>query len=141
MSVVRFSNQMPSIFDRVFDANLASWANNNVTVPSVNIKESKDGFDVEVAAPGFEKSDFNIEINENVLTIASEKKVENEVKKEDEQYTRREYKYESFKRSFTLPETADGDKIEAEYNNGILNICIPKKEEAKPKPKRMIEVK
>lgn len=141
MSLVRFSNQMPSVFDRFFDGNLMEWVNNNYksTVPSVNIKESQDGFNVEVAAPGFDKSDFNIELNHDVLTISSKKETSNDVKN-DEQYTRREYSYESFKRSFALPETADGDKIKAEYQNGILNISIPKKEDAKPKPKRMIEI-
>ncbi len=141
MTLARFTNQMPSVFDRFFDGNLMGWTgeNGNFTVPSVNIKETKDSFNVEVAAPGFEKEDFNVELDHDILTISSEKKAESESKGE-EQYTRREYRYESFKRSFTLPETADGEKIKAEYKNGILNICIPKKEEAKPKPKRLIAI-
>lgn len=140
MSVVRFSNQIPSIFDRFLDGNLAGWNNNaNTTVPSVNIKETKDGFEVAVAAPGFDKSDFKVELDHDVLTISSEKKTENEVK-EGEQYTRREYSYESFKRSFSVPESADGNKINAQYTNGILQISIPKKEEAKPQPKKVIEI-
>ncbi len=140
MSLVRFSNQLPSVFDRFFDGDIMGWSNNvDTTLPSVNIKETKEGFEVKVAAPGFEKSDFNVELNHDVLTISSEKKCENEAK-EGEQYTRREYCYSAFKRSFVLPDSADGERIKAEYKNGILDINIPKKEEARPKPKRLIEI-
>ena len=141
MSLVRFTKQMPSVFDRFFDGDLMDWSNDdNTTLPSVNIKETKEGFEVKVAAPGFDKNDFKLELNHDVLTISSEKQAENETK-EGEQYTRREYCYSSFKRSFVLPDSADAEKINAEYKNGILDITIPKKEEAKPKDKRMIEVK
>ena len=142
MSLVRFSNQMPSVFERFFDGELTGWSNNRTgsTLPSVNIRETKDGFNVEVAAPGFEKEDFNIELNHDILTISSEKRSENEVK-DNEEYTRREYFYSAFRRSFIVPDSADGEKINAEYKNGVLSISIPKKEEAKPKPKRMIEIK
>ncbi len=140
MSLVRFTKQMPSVFDRFFDGDLMDWSNDvNTTLPSVNIKETKDGFEVKVAAPGFDKNDFKLELNHDVLTISSEKQAENETK-EGEQYTRREYCYSSFKRSFVLPDSADAEKINAEYKNGILDITIPKKEEAKPKDKRVIEI-
>ena len=140
MSLVRFTKQMPSIFDRFFDGDLMDWSNDvNTTLPSVNIKETKEGFEVKVAAPGFDKNDFKLELNHDVLTISSEKQAENETK-EGEQYTRREYCYSSFKRSFVLPDSADAEKINAEYKNGILDITIPKKEEAKPKDKRVIEI-
>ncbi len=144
MSLVRFSNQLPSMFDRFFEGDLFDWSNRNfsltnTTLPSVNIKENTDAFSVEVAAPGFDKGDFNLELNHDLLTISSEKKVENETK-EGEQFTKREFSYQSFSRSFTLPHTADGDKIEASYENGILKVQIPKKEEAKPKPSRTIEI-
>jgi len=144
MSLVRFSNQLPSMFDRFFEGDLFDWSNRNfsltnTTLPSVNIKENTDAFSVEVAAPGFDKADFNLELNHDLLTISSEKKVENETK-EGEQFTKREFSYQSFSRSFTLPHTADGDKIEASYENGILKVQIPKKEEAKPKPSRTIEI-
>ena len=140
MSLVRFTKQMPSVFDRFFDCDLMDWSNNvNTTLPSVNIKETKEGFEVKVAAPGFDKNDFKLELNHDVLTISSEKQAENETK-EGEQYTRREYCYSSFKRSFVLPDSADAEKINAEYKNGILDITIPKKEEAKPKDKRVIEI-
>lgn len=141
MSIVQFTNSLPSFIDRFFDGNLMNWTNNHMesTVPSVNVKETKDGFVVEVAAPGFEKGDFNIELDHDVLSISSEKKMENE-SKEDGQYTRREYSYQSFKRSFSLPESANGEKIEASYKNGILSVNIPKKEEAKPQPKKVIDI-
>ncbi|MBR6082240.1 MAG: Hsp20/alpha crystallin family protein, partial [Salinivirgaceae bacterium] len=80
-----------------------------------------------------------IALDHNVLTISSEKKVENETK-EGERFTRHEYSYQSFSRSFTLPEAANGDKISAKYDNGILNVEIPKREEAKPKPMRQIAI-
>lgn len=144
MSLVRFSNQVPSIFDRLFEGDVFDWTNRNfsvtnTTLPSVNIKESADAFEVEVAAPGFEKNDFKLELNHDLLTISSQKKVENETK-EGETFTKREFSYQSFTRSFTLPNTADGEKIGANYENGILRISIPKKEEAKPKPARTIEI-
>lgn len=144
MTLARFSNLMPSVFDRFFEGDAFDWANKNfsdtnTTLPSVNIKENDEQFEVEVAAPGFEKNDFNIEINNDVLQISSEKKVENEDK--DGKYTRREFSYQSFCRSFTLPNTVDSEKINAQYKEGILNITIPKKEEAKPKPAKRIEIK
>jgi HSP20 family protein len=144
MLVLRNSNQVPSLFDRFFDGDLFDWSNRNfsntnTTIPSVNIKENSDAFTVEVAAPGFEKGDFKIELNLNTLSISSEKKVEAETK-EGEVFTKREFSYQSFNRSFTLPQIADGDRIEANYQNGILTVLIPKREEAKPKPARMIEI-
>lgn len=144
MTLARFSNQLPSLFDRFFENELFDWSNRNysdtnTTLPSVNIKENQESFEVEMAAPGFSKADFKIELNHDVLTISSEKKVENELKK-DEHCTRREFSYQSFSRSFTLPNSADSDKIKANYENGILRINIPKKEEAKPKPPKQISV-
>ena len=144
MLVLRNTNQVPSLFDRFFDGDMFDWSNRNfsntnTTLPSVNIKDNADAFTVEVAAPGFVKADFKIELNRNLLTISSDKKVENETK-EGEVFTKREFSYQSFTRSFTLPQIADGDKIEASYDNGILTVLIPKREEAKPKPARMIEI-
>lgn len=135
---------MPSVFDRFLEGDAFDWANKNfsdtnTTLPSVNIKEDDNQFDVEVAAPGLEKKDFNIEIDNDVLQISSEKKVENE--KKENKYTRREFSYQSFCRSFTLPNTVDSEKIKAQYKDGILNITIPKREEAKPKPAKKIEIK
>jgi HSP20 family protein len=144
MALVKFSNQIPTLFDRFFENDLFDWSNRNysstdTTLPSVNIKESTDEFEVELAAPGFVKADFNIELNHDLLTISSEKKVENETK-EGQQFARREFSYQSFSRSFTLPNSADSEKIKARYDNGILRVSIPKKEEAKPKPARQIAI-
>ena len=144
MLLVRNSNQAPSLFDRFFDGEMFDWnnrnfSNTNTTLPSVNIKDTAEAFTVEVAAPGFDKSDFKIELNRNVLTVSSEKEVKNETK-EGEVFTKREFSYQSFTRSFTLPQIADGEKIEANYDKGILSVIIPKREEAKPKPARMIEI-
>jgi len=125
------------LFSDFFDKEFGNWTNSNfskteTTLPAVNILENDDAFTVEVAAPGMKKNDFDINIFENVLTISSEKSEENEEK--DKNYSRREYKYLSFKRSFTLPkDIVDDEKIEAKYENGELFITIPKKEEAKPK--------
>jgi len=144
MLLVRNSNQTPSLFNRFFDGEMFDWnnrnfSNTNTTLPSVNIKDNTDAFTVEVAAPGFEKGDFKIELNRNVLTVSTEKEVQNETK-EGEVFTKREFSYQSFSRSFTLPQIADGDKIGAAYDKGILTVVIPKREEAKPKPARMIEI-
>lgn len=144
MSLVRFSNTMPSLFDRFFENGMFDWSNRNysntnTTLPAVNIKEDKNGFEVEMSAPGFEKKDFKIELNNSLLTISSEKKVEDETK-EGQQFTCREFSYQSFSRSFTLPQIVENEKIEAKYENGILKVKIPKKEEAKPKPAKQIEI-
>ncbi len=144
MTLVRYKNQLPGLLNSFFNADLDPWSTDNYsdmnsTLPAVNIKETEDDFQVSVAVPGFKKDDFNIELDNNILTISSEKEMENEV--EGEKYTRREFSYQSFKRTFTLPELVDEEKISAKYENGILNVVIPKKEEAKPKPARQISVK
>jgi len=144
MTLARFSNQYPSLFDRFFDNDMFDWSTRNfsttnTTLPSVNIKESKDGFEVEMAAPGFSKKDFRIELNNDLLTISSEKKVQNK-NKEGETYTKQEFSYQSFSRTFTLPSTVANDKIAAKYEDGILKVMIPKKEEAKPKPVKQIAI-
>src|SRR5581483_6002150 len=95
----------------------------------VNIAENKNHFDVSVAAPGLKKSDFNIDVEGNMLTISCEKEESKEDK--DERYTRKEYNYTSFSRIFTLPEEVIKDKIEAAYEDGVLHITLPKTEQAK----------
>lgn len=100
----------------------------DLTLPSVNVKELDRGFEIHVAAPGIKKEDFKINLEQNVLTISSENSTENEEKDENGAFTRREFNYSSFSRAFTLPETADPEKIEAAYEDGILKITVPKKE-------------
>lgn len=110
----------------------------NVDVPSVNIEETKDGYNVSLAAPGLKKGDFKIEVDRNILTISSEKEENKEEK--DSQYTRREYNYSSFSRSFTLPEGVLHDKIDATYEDGILQLKLPVNVEFKKNLTRHIEV-
>jgi len=132
---------MPSIFDDFFkDWSLSNYSDTNTTLPAVNIKENENEFTVEVAAPGMNKKDFKINLDNNILTISSEKTFENEETKD--KYTRKEYSYQSFERSFNLPkDVIASEKITASYKNGELLISIPKKEEAKPIPPKLIEVK
>jgi len=132
---------LPNLFDDFFrDWSVSNFSDTNTTLPAVNIKEDTNGFTIEVAAPGMDKKDFNINFENDVLTISSEKKVENE--DSGDNYTRKEYSYQSFTRNFRIPEnTVDSDKIAASYKNGELLISIPKREEAKPKPARLIAVK
>lgn len=111
------------------------------SAPATNIIENEDNFEVALAVPGMKKKDFNIDLNNNLLTISAEVKDENEEKSEDGKYTRREFNYSSFRRSFTLPDTVEANKIVATYNDGVLGITIPKKEEAKPKPPKRIAIK
>jgi HSP20 family protein len=145
MATNRLTEQLPSIFDPYFDNewNDADWterelATNLTTLPAVNIKQSGEAFEIDVAAPGYAKSDIKIEINDDVLTVSSNKKLDEE--KTEGEYTKREFSYQSFSRSFILPETADAEKISAFYESGILRIIIPKKEEAKVKPARKIDI-
>lgn len=122
--------ELPSLFTSNF--------NTGMSLPKVNIKEEADAFVVEMAVPGLKKSDFNLNLENNILSISAEIEENNEEKEEG--YTRREFGYSSFKRTFTLPETVEDSKINAKYNEGILNIHLPKKEEAKQKPPRNIQI-
>jgi HSP20 family protein len=98
------------------------------STPSVNVKENETEFTLEVAAPGLQKEDFNVSVDENVLSISAEKKTETTENNEQTKFTRKEFSYHSFKRSFTLDEeSVDADNIVAKYENGILNVHIPKK--------------
>ncbi len=132
------------MFDNIFNDEFMTPARKGLTVwngsmPAVNVKETEDQFELELASPGMAKEDFNIEVDADVLTISSEKK-ESKEEKEEGKFTRREFRYNAFKRSFTLPETVDSNKIEANYTAGVLSLVIPKKEEAKPQPARKIDI-
>lgn len=109
-----------------------------INVPCVNVKENDNEYNIEVAAPGLNKEDFDVSLDGNVLTVSAEKKDEDEEKNKD--FTRKEFSYTSFKRSFTCPESVDKENIDASYNDGVLNIKIPKKEEAKDKEKKKIDI-
>ena len=127
--------------DDWFDSSLANWKSSGTTLPAVNVRETNDDFRIEVAAPGMKRDDFKVELDNNVLTISSQREDKREESQKDGSYTRREFSYQSFQRSFTLPENkVEGDKIGAAYVDGILKITIPKKEEAKVKPAKQIAV-
>jgi HSP20 family protein len=129
----------PALLDEIFKPDWNGGIQNfNTTIPAVNIKESETDFKLELFAPGMKKEDFNIEIDQRTLSISSEKQAETE--ENNEKYSRKEFSFTSFKRTFNLPETVNFDAIEANYESGILNLRLPKKEEALPKPKRMIEI-
>ena len=148
MSLTRWNNRpyMSTLFDDFFsrdlwNGGLANNSSTNTTIPAVNIKETAENFEVEMAAPGMKKEDFRVELDGNTLTISSEMQHEQE-EKEGERYSRREFSYQSFQRTFTLPKNVvDVDQIYAKYENGVLHLLIPKREEAKQKPPRMIEIK
>ena len=135
--------EFPGIFDNFFGRDMFDFNSSGVTMPApaVNVREHEDGFEVEVAAPGFNKKDFHIEVDNDLLTISSVKEAKNEESKDNGRYTRREFGYTSFKRSFALPEnTVNTEKIKARYEDGILYISMPKLEEVKPKPAKAIAI-
>ena len=108
--------------------------------PAVNISENDDAYIVEMIAPGFERENFSVEVKDGKLSISAE--IEQQTKDENEKYTHVEFTKSAFTRSFVLPkESADEDKVDAIYKNGVLAITIAKKEEAKPKAPRMVDIK
>lgn len=124
---------VPSIFNEAFDK---FWAEENSNwLPSANIKERANDYQIELAVPGMEKKDFKIEIENNILSVSAERK--EEMNEENEKYTRKEFHFNSFKRSFTLPDSVKHEQIQASYNNGILNLIVPKKEEVIQKVKEI----
>ncbi|MCX2838998.1 Hsp20/alpha crystallin family protein [Salinimicrobium sp. MT39] len=138
-------NWLPSIFDDMFKTDWMDNGNSGMnrigtSVPAVNISENDDAFNLELAAPGMTKKDFNLELDNGLLTISAEEKKENEKKENGGRFTRREFSYTSFKRAFSLPDTVEADKISAEYKEGVLMINLPKREDAKVQAKRMIEI-
>jgi HSP20 family protein len=146
MTLVKFNNNkganalMPG-FNDVFESILNDTFFNNrlvTRVPAVNISESADHFHLELAVPGIKKQDFRISVERNVLHISVEQ--QNAAKEGDKRFSKREFNYSSFVRSFTLPELADPGRIEAAYEDGVLNVDIAKKEEAKMAA-RQIELK
>ena len=124
----------PSVFDDFFKP-WNEWFdggrpfNKMMTMPAVNVTEDKDNYTVSLAAPGLKKEDFDVDVEGNMLTIRSQKEENKE--ESDEKFTRKEYSYSSFSRSFNLPEDVKQDAIDATYQNGVLNIRLPRKEEFK----------
>lgn len=142
MSLVKFNNRTRNTapyFNNVFDSLFSDALNKNYGVnrmPHVNILETENGYKIELAAPGLNKEDFKIELKKDNLSVWTEKKSEQTEEQKD--YTRKEFEYLSFARSFVLPESVDAEKISAEYVNGILNIAIGKKEKAKDEHKEIV---
>ena len=136
---------VPSFLDDVMTRDWFNWPfnqnNDGGSVPAVNVRETNDAYELEVAAPGMSKKDFRVELDNNMLVISAEKENKQEEKDDQNNYTRREFSYQSFMRTFSLPERlVQGDKISARYHDGILHITVPKTEEAKVKPAKKIEI-
>jgi HSP20 family protein len=146
MTIVRRAHSnYPSFIDNFFSRDLMDWntfnfSNTDTTIPAVNVKEDNDKFTIEVAAPGMKKEDFRLKLENNQLTISSER---SEEKNEEEKgrYSRKEFSYQAFQRTFSLPQGhIQNDKIAAKYNDGILSIELPKREEVKPQPTKEISI-
>ena len=144
MKPIQKSSVLPSVstlFNDFFEndrmMNL-DWANGWTKMPSANVLEDDKEFKIELAAPGMKKNDFHVDILNNQLTISSELKEEKEEKEEN--YTRKEFSYNSFSRTFIIPETVDTKKIEATYKDGILRLDLPKKPELVKSFKKEIAV-
>jgi len=141
LPVFRKRADMPGLVDEFFGRDLLSSFfdfETGISIPAVNIVEGKDEYRIEVAAPGLNKKDFQVDVQNNVLVISSEKKMEEE--KREEKFMRREFSYGSFRRTFSLPQGADVEKINASHKDGVLAITIPKREESKEKPARNIKI-
>lgn len=140
--VRRNDNWFPSLLDELFTENKLDVPNyENFSIPAVNIQEKNTNFVLQLAVPGLKKENFNIEVENDILLISAEVSSEHEENKTEEEtkFTRKEFNYSSFKRSFTLPENVNVDDVNATYNNGVLEITLPKKEEEKAL-KRMVEI-
>ena len=147
MTLVKYKNGMGSSFPTIeralgfpsffSDTLERMWPDDEISwMPSVNIKERAEDFKIDLAVPGMDKKDFNVEVDNGVLTVSGERKEEEN--QEDEKHTRREFHYGSFKRTFSLPETANPEKISASYKDGVLSLTITKREESKRKPKKQV---
>lgn len=139
MSTIHF-NPAKNFVDNLFNHSIADFIGSDVihTHPSTNVVETKENFRVELAAPGLEKNDFSLKVEKNHLLVKGEKA--DQEAREGEKFTRREFNYTAFERSFRLPKTVDSEGITATYQDGILSVTLPKKEEAKEKPAKAINI-
>jgi HSP20 family protein len=148
-TLVKRNGFVPSVntlFDDIFTRDIFDWTDKNFStigsnLPSVNLKETDDKLQVELAAPGMKKEDFRVEIDNNILMISSEKQEEKKEERKKDKYIRKEFNYQSFYRSFYLPEYVDESKVEASYKDGILHIEIAKKESTKKLGHKTITIK
>ena len=137
------NNLVPSLWNDLLEKEwplMPGLATVNGTNAPVNVKENKDKFSLEILTPGFNKEDFKIDLDNNMLSVSVEKKDEILDSKLDEKFTRKEFSFHSFSKVFTMPESVDTEKMNATYNNGVLSIDIPKREEAKAKPIKNIKI-
>ena len=145
-ALAKVSERMPFVFDEFFKP-WNEWFDNTdgglfgrtMMIPAVNITEHKDEFKVSLAAPGLKKEDFRIDLEGNMLTISSEKEENKE--EMDKKFTRKEYNFASFRRSFSPPDEINQEKIEAKYEDGVLNISLPRKLDSKKFTAKHIAVK
>jgi len=143
-ALTKWTEKMPTVFEDFFKP-WNEWFDkgglwgHTMNIPAVNITEQKDEYLVSLAAPGLKKDDFKIDVDGNMITISSEKEESKEEK--EKKFTRKEYSYSSFSRSFTLPEEINQEKIEAKYEDGVLKLSLPRKEETKKSSAKHIAVK
>ena len=137
------NNLVPSLWNDLLEKEwplMSGFPAVHGTNAPVNVMENKDKFSLEILTPGFNKEDFKIDLDNNLLSVSVEKKDEVLDTLSDERYTRKEFSFQSFSRVFTLPESVDAEKLTAAYNNGVLRLDIPKREEAKSKPVKSIKI-
>ncbi len=142
LPALRKRNSLPTLIDEFFGRDFFPGFFSDMeygkNTPAVNILEGKDDYRIEVAAPGLDKKDFKIDLDNNVLTIRSEKEEKQE--ESEDKWMRREFRYSTFARSFSLPDSVDGEKISASHKDGVLTLILPKKEHAKIKPSKQISI-
>lgn len=140
MTLIKWQHRNPlsDMVSNIFDNDLGDFFGKRFSDPAANILETTEAFHLEIAAPGMMKDDFKINLENNILTISAE--VEDAKREEGKNYSRKEFYYGSFSRSFTLPKTIDLEKIKAEYESGILKVSLPKKEEARVETKKEIRI-
>ncbi len=141
-----YSPLVSSLFEDVLSRDIMDWSDKNFStmgssLPSVNLKETDKKIEVELAAPGLKKEDFKVQIDNNILSISSEKEEEKEETKKKGNYYRKEFNYQSFCRTFSLPDYADENNINANYKDGILHVEIAKKEGSQKKIAKNITIK
>ena len=129
----------PSLIDDFVNQDWNLKTPSSITLPAVNIKDLEAQFEIELAVPGMKKSDFEIEVEDGLLSISSS--LEEEQVTEKGKFTRREFSYNSFKRTFTIPDSVDPSNIEAQYSDGVLQLRLPKRKEALPQPKKLIKIR
>lgn len=142
MKLVKWNNEpvFPDLINRFFNDDFDNYfgKRNCGFIPAANVLEKDDAFEIEFAVPGMNKEDFKINVENNVLAVTSEKEITKEEKEMN--FTRKEFSYGAFTRSFTLPKSIDIEKIDAAYENGILKVKLPKREETKTQATRVINI-